>query len=86
MCHCDASDEVLAQSDFGRCRLKNFKMAPPSWISEWNNFSSSESLCHCNASHQIFAQSHLGVGRRCHLKNFKVVAVAAIFDIRMERF
>ena len=27
--HCDASHQVLAQSDlrFGRCRLKNFKMA-----------------------------------------------------------
>ena len=31
LCHCDASREVLAQSDlwFGRrCHLKNFKMAP----------------------------------------------------------
>ena len=30
LCHCDASHQVLAQSDlwFGkRCRLKNFKMA-----------------------------------------------------------
>ena len=34
-CHCDASHQVLAQSDlrFGRCRLKNFKI---SWISERN--------------------------------------------------
>ena len=29
LCHCDASHQVWAQSDlgFGRCRLKNFKMA-----------------------------------------------------------
>ena len=29
LCHCDASHQVLAQSDLwsGRCRLKNFKMA-----------------------------------------------------------
>ena len=29
LCHCDASHQVSAQSDlqFGRCRLKNFKMA-----------------------------------------------------------
>ena len=29
MCNCDASHQVSAQSDlgFGRCRLKNFKMA-----------------------------------------------------------
>ena len=36
-CHCDASHQVLAQSDlrFGRrCRLKNFKI---SWISERND-------------------------------------------------
>ena len=29
LCHCDASHQVLAQSDlrFGRCHLKNFKVA-----------------------------------------------------------
>ena len=29
LCHCDASHQVLAQSDLrcGRCCLKNFKMA-----------------------------------------------------------
>ena len=39
----------------------------PSWISEWNDFSNSESLCHCDASHQVLAQSDLRFGR-CHLK------------------
>ena len=54
LCHCDASHQVLAQSDlrFGRrCRLKNFKMAAWSWIPERNDFSNFESLCHCDASH-----------------------------------
>ena len=36
----------------------------PSWISEQNNFSNSESLCHCDASHQDLAQSNLQFGRR----------------------
>ena len=54
LCLCDASYQVLAQSDlrFGRrCRLKNFMMAGPSLISERNDFSSSESLCYYDASH-----------------------------------
>ena len=45
--------QVSAQSDlrFGwRCRR-------PSLISEWNDFSNSESLCHSDASHQVIAQS-----------------------------
>ena len=58
----------------------------PSWISEWNDFSSSESLCRSYASHQVSAQSDLWFGRRCHLKNFKMVAVVAILDIGMEWF
>ena len=132
LCHCDASYQVLAQSDlwFGRrCRLKNFKIYrnrmilailnlcvivtppikfqlnrtyslegdvvwrisrwlpwQPSWISESNDFSNSESLCCSNASHQVFAQSDLWFRRRCHLINFKMAAMAAILDIRMERF
>ena len=57
----------------------------PSWISEWNNFSNSESLRLSDASHQASAQYDLRFGRRCRLKNFKMVAVAAILDIRMER-
>ena len=57
-----------------------------SWISERNDFSNSESLCHCDASHQVSAQSDLGLGRRYRLKNFKMASMAAILDIRTERF
>ena len=56
-------------------------MGWPSGISEWNNFSNSESLCHCNASHQVLAQSDIWFGLRYHLKNFKMAAMAAILDI-----
>ena len=52
------------------------------WISEWKDFSNSESLCHCDASHQVSPQLDLGFGRRrCCVKNFKMAAVAAILDI-----
>ena len=63
--------------------LKNFKMAPwrLSWLSEWNDFSNSESLCPCDASHQGLAQSNLSFGRRCRLKKFKMAAMAALLDI-----
>ena len=50
----------------------------PSWISEQNNFSNSESLCHCDASNQVLAKSNLRFGRRCGLKNFKVAAILVI--------
>ena len=53
----------------------------PSWISEQNYFSNSESLCCCNASHHVLAQSHLRFGRRCRLKYFKMAAMAAILEI-----
>ena len=56
---------------------------PPSWISERNDFSNSESLCRSNASHQVLAQSDLRFGRRCRLKNFKM---AVILDIGTERY
>ena len=85
LCQFDASNQVLTQSDlsFGiRCRLKNFKMAAISWISERKDFSNSESLCHCDACHQVLAQSNLLFGTRCHLKNFKMASMAAILDIR----
>ena len=52
-------------------------------MSEWNNFSNSESLCHCDASHQVSAQLDLQFGR-CPLKNFKMATMAAILDIAME--
>ena len=58
LCHCNASNQVSAQSNlrFGRrCHLRNLKMA--SWISKWNDFSNSESLCQTDASHQVSAQS-----------------------------
>ena len=40
----------------------------PSWISEWNDFSNSESLRCYDASYQVIAQSDLQFGRRCLLK------------------
>ena len=83
LCHFDASNQVLTQSDlwFGRrCPLKDFKISTP-WISERKDFSNSESLCHCDASHQVLAQSNLWFGRRCHLKNFKIASMVAILDI-----
>ena len=46
------------------CRISRWR---PSWISERNDFSNSESLCHCDASHQVSAQSDLRFGRRCRL-------------------
>ena len=57
----------------------------PSWISEWNDFSNSESLCHRDASHHVLAQSNLPFERRCHLKNFKIASMVAILDIGMEQ-
>ena len=57
----------------------------PSWISERNNFSNSESLYHCHASHQVSAQSDLWFGRCC-LKNFDMAAMATILDIGKEWF
>ena len=57
----------------------------PSWISEWNDFSNSESLCRSDASYQVLAQSDLWFERRCHLKNFKMAA-ADILDIGTEGF
>ena len=88
LCHCDVSHQVLGQSDlrFGRCHLKNFKMAAISHLGYQSNFSNSESLCHCDASHQVSAQSDFWFGRRCRLKNFKMATMAAILDIGMEWF
>ena len=56
----------------------------PSWISEWNYFSNSESLCCSDASHQASAQSSLQFGRRCCVKIFKMADMAAILDIGTE--
>ena len=46
----------------------------PSWISEPNNFSNSESLCRSDAFHEFSAQSDLWLRRICRLKNFKMAA------------
>ena len=46
-------------------------------------FSNSESPCHPDASHQGSALPDLLFGRRCGLKNFKMVA---ILDMGTERF
>ena len=58
----------------------------PSWISERNNFSNSESLCRSNASHQVLAQSDLQFGSRGDFKIFSMAAQAAILDSQMELF
>ena len=58
----------------------------PSWISGRNNFSSCDSPCRLDASHEVSAQTDLRFGRRCGLKNFKMVAMAAILVIGTERF
>ena len=61
----------------GRCRFEEFqdgcRGGRPSWISEQNDFSNSESLCLCITVMPLIkgsAQSDLRFGRRCHLKNF----------------
>ena len=54
---------------------------PPSQL---NDFSNSESLCRVDASHQVSAQSDLWFVRRCHLKNFKMAAMAAIYGSHLE--
>ena len=54
-------------------RFSRWLPRQPSWISEQNDFSNSESLCCSNPSHQVSAQSNLLFGRRCRLKNFKMV-------------
>ena len=78
--------------------MKNFKIAPwgLSWLSEWNNFSNSESLCPCDASHQVLAQSNLRFGRRSfeefqdghygsHLgyQNGKILAILKLYNTPM---
>ena len=57
-------------------RFSKWPQLGPSWISERNDFSNSESL-HCSkASHQVSAQSSLQFGRRCCLKIFKTANMA----------
>ena len=64
-------------------RISRWPPWRPSWISEQNEFSNSESLCCSDASHQVSAPFDLRFGKRCRLKNFKM---AAILDIRTKRF
>ena len=63
--------------------LKCFKIATMAATldigAKW--FSNSESPYHPDASYQVLAQSDLLFGRRCGLKNFKMVPMAAILDI-----
>ena len=72
--HCDASRQVLVQSDLSlgrRRRLKNFKMAAMATIliSERNDFSNSESLCYFQLNQTY------GLGEKiCPMKNFKIAA------------
>ena len=40
-------------------RLPRWPPWQPSWISEWNDFSNSESLCRSDASHIVSAQSDM---------------------------
>ena len=65
---------VMPPIKFGLIRLTVGDPWRPSWISERNDFSNSESLCHCDTSHQVSAQSDLRFGRRSRLKNFKMAA------------
>ena len=58
----------------------------PSWIAKQKDLSNSESLCRSNASHLVSAQSNLRFGKRYHLKNSNMAAVAAILEIRTEQF
>ena len=58
----------------------------PSGISEWNDFSNSESLCHCDTSHQVSTQSDLRFWRRCRLKIFKMDAMAASWISKRNNF
>ena len=62
----------FAQYDLRFRRISRWR---PSWISELNDFSDSESLCSSSTSHQVLAQSDLPFGRRCRLKNFKMAAM-----------
>ena len=59
-----ASHQFLAESDLTIRQQMLFVYFPgPSWIREWNNFSSSKSPCCSNASHQVSAQTDLLFGK-----------------------
>ena len=53
----------------------------------WNwTICKSEFPCHPDDSHQVVTQSDLQFGWRCGLKNFKMAAMVAIFNIGTEQF
>ena len=57
--------------------VSRFSRWPPRWpssIAAQYDFSNSESLSRSDASHQVSTKSNLRFGRRCHRKNFKMVA------------
>ena len=53
-------------------RISRWPPWQPSWMSEWNKFSSSESPCLPNASDQVSALSDLPFESRCRFKIFKL--------------
>ena len=77
------SSRLMVLKEMSFEELQDDPLWQPSWILERNDLSNSESLCHLDASHQVLAQSDLWFGRCC-LKNFKIVAMAAMLDIGME--
>ena len=68
--------------------LKRFKTATMAAILDIGTelFSNSESPCHPDASRQVSAQSDLMCGRRCSLKNFKMVAILDIGTERIKQY
>ena len=56
------------------------------WTAKRNDLSNSEALCRSKATHQVSAQSNLRFGRRCHLKNFKMAAMAASWISKRNNF
>ena len=85
LCRCDASHQVLAQSDlrfWEKMSFEEFQDGRHGSHLGYRNGTILAILNHCDASNQVSAQSDLGFGR-CHLKNFKMVAT---LDIGAERF
>ena len=85
LCHCDASYQVLAQSNFRfgrRYCLKNFGRL---------GYRNGTSLAILNLCVTVMPPIKLqlnrtGFGRRCRLKNFRMAAMAATLDIGTEGF
>ena len=56
------------------------------WTAKQNDLSNSEFLCRSDASHQVSAQSNLRFGRKCLLKNLKMVTMATILILEQNNF